>query len=301
MAHKPKVTNLDKIMTTDSLTSQTMPRYKIGELARTYGIHPQTLRYFDMEGLIQPSRNSETGERYYSNFDMYRITLRMQYRNLGCSVQDTNRIFQGCNLDGMHDVLEQCEIRISEERRLMEIKERGLRRLRERLAKISTHQGHCFFEKRPAMWQHIHMINGTLAKSDDARDARQMLLNSMPLCFYSFSFEPTQLGEDPNSYLWNIAAEEKDAILLGFDQIPTAQYVPEEYCVYTIFSIKGDAPVNRQSLDVAMDFLKRNYLEVNGTIYGTAIIEMSGANSESVRYFEAWIPVCDSRGNDSLQ
>ena len=294
MKPKPEMTHLVKGNATDSLTSQTAPRYKVGELARTYGIHPQTLRYFDQEGLVQPSRNSETGQRHYSNFDMHRITLRMQYRNLGCSVQETNRIFQGCDLDGMDEVLQQCESRMGDERRLLEIKERGLLRLRERLARISTHQERFFYEKRPAMWQHIHMMNGTLVKNDDASGARKLLLDTMPLCFYSFAFEATPPEEDPHSYLWNIAVEEEDAVLLGFDRIPTAQYVPEEYCIYTIFTIKGDAPVNRQNLDAAMAFLARNHLTVNGTIYGTSIIELGDANQESLRYFEAWIPVCDS-------
>ena len=295
MKSKPGVTNLDNLKAADSLTSQTVPRYKVGELARTYGIHPQTLRYFDQKGLIQPSRNIDTGQRYYSNFDMQRITLRMQYRNLGCSVQETNRIFQGCDLAEMDEVLGQCEVRMAEERRLLEIKERGLRRLQERLAKISTHQGRYFYEKRPAMWQHTHMINGALVKSDDAIEVRKLLLDTLPLCFYSFAFEPTPPAEDPNSYLWNIAAEESDAALLGFDQVPTAQYVPQEHCVYTIFSIKGEAPVSRQNLDDAMDFLARNHLAVNGTIYGTAIIELGGTDSENTRYFEVWIPVCDNR------
>ena len=279
----------------DSLASQTVPRYKVGELARTYGIHPQTLRYFDQRGLVQPTRNRETGQRYYSNFDMQRITLRMQYRNLGCSVEETNRIFQGCELAEMDEVLDQCETRMAEECRLLEIKERGLCRLRERLNKIRTHQGRYFFEKRPAMWQHIHMVNGTLVKREDATEVRQLLLDTMPLSFYSFAFEPTPPAEDPNSYLWNIAAEEADAALLGFNRIPTAEYVPGEHCVYTIFSIKGEAPVSRRSLDAAMDFLAHNRLEVSGTIYGTAIIELGGSDAENTRYFEVWIPVRDAR------
>jgi len=294
MKPKSEASPPDNIKAADSLTSQTVPRYKVGELARTYGIHPQTLRYFDQEGLIQPSRNRETGQRYYSNFDMQRMTLRMQYRNLGCSVQETNRIFQGCDLAEMGEVLQQCAQRMEAEHRLLEIKERGLRRLRERIGKISTHQGRYFYEKRPAMWQHIHMVNGSLVKSDDARDVRKVLLDTMPLSFYSFAFEPAPPKDDPNSYLWNIAAEESDAALLGFDRIPTAQYVPSEHCVYTIFSIKGEAPVSRRSLDDAMDFLAHNHLTVNGTIYGTAIIELGGTDSENTRYFEVWIPVRES-------
>jgi len=48
--------------------------YHISAVARMYNIHPQTLRLYEREGLIQPSR-SEGNTRLYTEEDLERSSL----------------------------------------------------------------------------------------------------------------------------------------------------------------------------------------------------------------------------------
>jgi MerR family transcriptional regulator/heat shock protein HspR len=47
-------------------------RYSIGAVAETFGIHEQTLRLYEREGLLVPSR-SEKNTRYYTDEDLERL------------------------------------------------------------------------------------------------------------------------------------------------------------------------------------------------------------------------------------
>ena len=67
--------------------SNRKPRtYTISAVADQYGIHPQTLRLYEREGLLKPSR-SEGNTRLYTEPDLERLELILSLtRNLGVNL-----------------------------------------------------------------------------------------------------------------------------------------------------------------------------------------------------------------------
>lgn len=60
--------------------------YHISVVARMYGLHPQTLRLYEREGLLKPSR-SEGNTRLYSPEDLRRLELILNLiRELGVNL-----------------------------------------------------------------------------------------------------------------------------------------------------------------------------------------------------------------------
>jgi MerR family transcriptional regulator/heat shock protein HspR len=61
-------------------------KYTISVVAEQYGIHPQTLRLYEREGLITPSRSAK-GTRYYTEEDVERLELILSLtRDLGVNL-----------------------------------------------------------------------------------------------------------------------------------------------------------------------------------------------------------------------
>ncbi|MBI3653893.1 MAG: helix-turn-helix transcriptional regulator [Acidobacteria bacterium] len=61
-------------------------KYTISVVADQYGVHQQTLRLYEREGLITPSR-SEKGTRYYTEEDIERLELILNLtRDLGVNL-----------------------------------------------------------------------------------------------------------------------------------------------------------------------------------------------------------------------
>src|SRR5919204_1350321 len=60
--------------------------YTISAVAQTYGIHPQTLRLYEREGLLKPSR-SEGNVRLYTDEDVERLEVILNLtRDLGVNL-----------------------------------------------------------------------------------------------------------------------------------------------------------------------------------------------------------------------
>ena len=60
-------------------------KYTISVVAEEYGVHPQTLRLYEREGLITPSRSAK-GTRYYTE-DVERLALILNLtRDLGVNL-----------------------------------------------------------------------------------------------------------------------------------------------------------------------------------------------------------------------
>ena len=65
---------------------KTTRKYTISVVAEQYGIHPQTLRLYEREGLIKPSRSAK-GTRYYTEEDVERLELILNLtRDLGVNL-----------------------------------------------------------------------------------------------------------------------------------------------------------------------------------------------------------------------
>lgn len=279
-------------MEKENSVSQSTPLYTIGELAKAYGIHPQTLRYFDKQDLINPVRAGEGERRKYSFYELYRIALRKQYKNMGISVKETQSIFHNYSLERYAAAIAECERKNEEQRRRIEIERRGIDRIKTGMDKIPLCLGRCVFDRRPGMWRVPHIVDRRLVQREDSVAARKILMETSPVSYYSFAIDIDRVENDDFLYYrWDVAATESDAALIGLDKIPGAVFVPPEICMYTIFVIKGTDAINIKHLKPALTFMEIMGERPCGKIYGNTLFEFTEESGETVRYFEAWIPI----------
>ncbi|QGN34793.1 MerR family transcriptional regulator [Microlunatus sp. Gsoil 973] len=112
----------------------------IAQAADLVGLSVHTLRYYELQGLVRPARNS-SGYREYSANDLSRLTFLNRMRLSGMTMKDLRRYI---------GLVEQGDSTIPERRRIMfDQRDRIKRRLRElNLAlettefKIRTYGGH---------------------------------------------------------------------------------------------------------------------------------------------------------------
>lgn len=60
----------------------------VGEAARKMGVTVRTLQYYDREGLLSPSAQSEGGRRLYTDKDLVRLHQILSLKSLGFSLED---------------------------------------------------------------------------------------------------------------------------------------------------------------------------------------------------------------------
>ena len=82
--------------------------YMISSVAEMYGIHPQTLRLYEREGLLKPSR-TEGNTRLYTDDDLERLELILSLaRDLGVNISGIAIILQ------MRERMEEMQRQMSE-------------------------------------------------------------------------------------------------------------------------------------------------------------------------------------------
>jgi len=67
-------------------------RYSIGDLSREFDITTRSIRFYEDQGLLHPSRKGQT--RIYNQGDKVRLKLILRGKRLGFSLAETGRLFE---------------------------------------------------------------------------------------------------------------------------------------------------------------------------------------------------------------
>ena len=78
-----------------NITSQA--NYSIGELSKEFDITTRSIRFYEDQGLLTPTRKGQT--RIYNQGDRVRLKLILRGKRLGFSLAETGRLFELYNAD----------------------------------------------------------------------------------------------------------------------------------------------------------------------------------------------------------
>ncbi len=66
--------------------------YSIGDLSREFGVTTRTIRFYEDQGLLSPTRNGQS--RIYQPRDRIRLKLILRGKRLGFSLKEINKLIQ---------------------------------------------------------------------------------------------------------------------------------------------------------------------------------------------------------------
>lgn len=116
-----------------------MPAYTISELSREFGVTPRTIRFYEDQGLLAPTRTGTGGrQRSYSQRDRTRLKLTLRGKRLGLSLSEIRDLID--MYDSPSGTVAQLESFLSVLARHRRTLEQQLRDLNETLAEIATHE-----------------------------------------------------------------------------------------------------------------------------------------------------------------
>ena len=67
---------------------------QVTELADTFGVKKDTVRYYTRIGLLRPSKSSNNGYKFYATPEQTRLRFILSARDLGFSIEDKNKYSQ---------------------------------------------------------------------------------------------------------------------------------------------------------------------------------------------------------------
>ena len=112
---------------------------RVGELAKKMGLTVRTLQYYDKEGLLSPSSESEGGFRLYTDKDMVKLLQILTMKQLGLSLGEIKkRIISLDTPDDMVNALSEHEAAIEKEIETLSESLKAIKALKSEVVKIQT-------------------------------------------------------------------------------------------------------------------------------------------------------------------
>ena len=112
--------------------------YSIRDLAQEFAVTPRTIRHYEEQGLVRPTR--EGAARIFSNRDRGRLKLALRCKRLGFPLTEIRELFELYDLKGEKRQLKTFLARLEKRRLLLEQQREDIAVM---LNEISFFAAHC--------------------------------------------------------------------------------------------------------------------------------------------------------------
>ena len=264
---------------------------RIGDISKLMSIRPETVRYYEKEGLLHPDRKTDSTYREYSIWDIFDLTECRKYREMDFSIKDVRRLKLTENLDGIRALLalKHKEILTEANHKLLlaaEVKE-----LKDRIENARLNIGNYWFGTEP---EKIGIFfterTGKEYSGIDLKDSviRQWLKDNLYLQGYMF-VSPKDLEEGIDRNKWAYVLTRSAFDFLGLPEERSFVLESRSF-LHTIIDIGEKESLSLDMLKPTIDYLKDKDLSVGGDIIGYLMIRCY-ENGSYHRYVEVMIPV----------
>jgi len=270
--------------------------YKIGTLAKRFGITTQAIRFYEKQGLLVPTNEESTTRRYHTRNLKWLSSIR-RYHEMGFGMKEIQRLFLCETPDAISKQMDAHEEKLRAEIRERERMLTAVHRQKRDIERIGQLLGTCRVEASPTLWLLIDQEEQHLDESDAVRDVWENWIRELAFVYSAVMVSPDAVYADSElSYRRSgYSVEESEALALGLLRNDCVSRFQHGMCIHTI-AVK--AKVNKgNELRYVLDYLDRHGLTFDGEAIGRCLCKVGEVNCQddqvipSAIYYEYWIPV----------
>ena len=257
--------------------------YRIGEVSRFLDITPDTIRFYEKEGIIRPFKNAVNGYREYGFEDISRLSDILFYRNVDFSIGDIQRIVNGISSEEMLTMIREKEQEVSKSldsyRKLL-IKMQNWEKLHREALDFENQ-----FEIRP-MPSSYHKRTYEDMNAIDIHELTQSIpVSPEDAYFVTLSFRCKLPGKEIEHY-FALDTEYSQGLEVDFSNNAFAEE-SHPNCLFTVCKYQTDF---QSMLKPVRAHLKSRGLEPEGTVYGRQSV-VTYDNEKPVEHYRIYIPI----------
>lgn len=270
--------------------------YKIGTLAKRFGITTQAIRFYEKQGLLVPTNEESTTRRYHTRNLKWLSSIR-RYHEMGFGMKEIQRLF-------LCETPEDIDMQMDrhEEKLLCEIKERermlaAVRRQKGDIERIGRLLNTCRLEASPVLWLLIDQDGQHLDETDAVRSVWENWIRELAFVYSAVLVSPEAILADSelSGRRSGYCVDEPIALDLNLRRNNRVARFKHGLCIHTIVK---KAKVNKgNELRHVLDFVSQNGLAFDGDAVGRCLCKVGEVNCQddqvipSAIYYEYWIPV----------
>lgn len=260
-------------------------KYKIGEVSQLLGITPETIRYYEKEGIIMPNKDQMNGYRYYTIQNINELLDVIFYRRIDVPIQDIRNIINKGDFDDMCNLIQLKSIEMTakiEKQKIMlkklNIIQQSINDVKESLYQYSVRAfDTCFILMKD--------YDGIM-KAEEGISL--FAVEHFEFATYMELFEIR--NEEPFKKCTYMVMDKSIAEDMGIlDELKGKEFIEYPKCIYTTIAVKQYTVQIEEILPV-LNWMKHSEYEMIGNIYCNYIF-YSHENSNQSSYMELYIPI----------
>lgn len=260
--------------------------YSICQVSKLLNLTPQTLRFYESQGLIHPKK-AANGYRQYTMENIREIQDIIYYRSIDMSLEEIRNIFFHTDFSAWEDIINK---KIKEEQEKIILHKSYLNRL-EFFAKSIMQSAPLDTPIIRKMSLFYILYRSTWPIPVDHMDS--YLLDNIPL---AWTYEVFENAPDSNGYLpessWILRIVEADTIEeYPFDKENPPPIIQLPECVNLLLPspIRSASGLNLSSL---LEWCRQNQIRLDSTIYSRYLFNVT-ENGNCIYYMELLCPIAE--------
>ncbi|MBU5438091.1 MerR family transcriptional regulator [Tissierella sp. MSJ-40] len=246
--------------------------FSIGEVASLYNLSVQTLRHYDKLGLLKPSLVKDSGYRYYSLEQFYKLDLIRFYKKLGLSLLEIKELISNkVTINDVVELLEAQEDEIDNQIKMLQKQKKSIKNKNKYIkSMISKPLGTVFLNKKAK--KRIIKVKLEDESLEDAEVSFRKALNEFPKLndpltlelAYEINYEEFEEKEIVKYNSYFIVIEDKiDDDRIKVSEIEEGLYASIIYLDYYIN--------NKKYINHLLDFIETENLSIESPLYESCI------------------------------
>ena len=268
-------------------------RMTIAEVSQLVGLAPETIRYYERNGIIRPFRNEQTGYRYYTLRDICILGKAQSYLQCGYSLKEAREMIFEMAADDIDDQFDAHAV-ILEKQILENVKQlQGLRKKQKKMNQVRRNLNRFSIQTRPAMLLLETYKNNIFMKDQGLEAVHSEWFKHQIFTFPYIRWEDqgrTQGGKHQITQFVGLGIEKDDFPESGLIMNDSVREYSEIPCVYTALAVgKYDEQMQEDIMYRIDCFLEENDLKQTDDIIFETVF-LSAVENEVQYYRNVWIP-----------
>ena len=264
---------------------------RIGDLSTLFEMRPETIRYYEKEGILSPARKADSTFREYSIWDYLDLCECRRYRQMDFGMNEVRSLMKSADLEQISSALGERQQALTEKARAQLALAEEVRSLKERIDNAKLNIGNFWYKTEPEK-RGIFITERVGNRYSDINTAdpvlRQWMHNNLFLGGYLL-IRPDDILQGIDRNQWYFVTDADTFRRLGLPEEGSV-LIPRQVSLHTIVDIGEKESLSLKKFEPILEELSQRNLKIDGPIVGELMIRCYEGKTYH-RYMELMIRV----------